>query len=203
MNTTYARGDKAWGICARSGRRMLLKDMVFDGQYPNMRVDPAWYEPKHPLERVVNRKDPIALWRPAPEPLQQPTPPVLSGDVQAGPAIELSWTESRSRMSQVDTYLVYRLIVDEEEEFELLATVGVVRDWKGAIEGELAYTDEAVVLGKSYSYYVIGQAVLGETSEPSNTVTLAVSEESMGDYIVTDEGEAIMTDDGEFIEVTP
>jgi hypothetical protein len=46
---------------------MLLNDMVFDGQFPNMRVDPAWWEPKHPLERLTKMSDPVALWRPAPE----------------------------------------------------------------------------------------------------------------------------------------
>lgn len=80
MPTKYARGMHAWGICGRSGKKMLLREMVFDGQYPNMRVDPAWWEPKHPQERLVAMEDPVALFRPSPEVLDPPTPPVLEGE---------------------------------------------------------------------------------------------------------------------------
>lgn len=51
----------------RSGRKMLLKDMRSDGFYPNLIVDPAWYDSKHPQESLPEIEDPIALWRPAPE----------------------------------------------------------------------------------------------------------------------------------------
>ncbi len=46
---------------------MLLKDMVSDGYYPSLVVDPAWYEGKHPQESLPEIEDPVALWRPAPE----------------------------------------------------------------------------------------------------------------------------------------
>lgn len=46
---------------------MLLKDMIADGYYPNLIVDPAYYEPKHPQESLPSIKDPVALYRPAPE----------------------------------------------------------------------------------------------------------------------------------------
>lgn len=64
----YAQGTKAWGECARSGRKMLLRDMVEDQDLPGLMVDPAWREPQHPQERPVRDiADPIALRRPAPE----------------------------------------------------------------------------------------------------------------------------------------
>ncbi|MBX3504408.1 MAG: hypothetical protein KF895_02940 [Parvibaculum sp.] len=63
----YARGEKAWGECARSGQRMLLKNMVEDGHIPGLMVHPDWWEPKHPQERVISVTDPQALHRPAPE----------------------------------------------------------------------------------------------------------------------------------------
>lgn len=78
MAQKYAKGNKAWGICGRSGRKMLLKDMVFDGRYPNMRVDPAWYEGKHPQEYLAQVDDPTALFRPSPEVINAPTAPVLT-----------------------------------------------------------------------------------------------------------------------------
>lgn len=46
---------------------MLLQDMVSDGYYPSLVVDPAWYEGKHPQESLPEIEDPVALWRPAPE----------------------------------------------------------------------------------------------------------------------------------------
>ncbi len=55
------------GECARSGRKMMLKDMVSDGYYPSLIVDPEWYEGKHPQESLPEIEDPVALWRPAPE----------------------------------------------------------------------------------------------------------------------------------------
>lgn len=63
---SYARGRYALGECARSGRKMLLKDMVRDGYQPNLLVDPAWYEPEHPLEDLQPVDDPVALYRPSP-----------------------------------------------------------------------------------------------------------------------------------------
>jgi hypothetical protein len=63
---TYARGNKAWGECGRCGRRALLKTLVFDGRYPNLRVHPECRDTLHPLEDVPYAKveDPIALWKP-------------------------------------------------------------------------------------------------------------------------------------------
>lgn len=63
---TYARGDKAWGECGRCGRRALLRELVFDGRYTNLRVHPECRDDKHPLEDVPYAKieDPVALWRP-------------------------------------------------------------------------------------------------------------------------------------------
>jgi len=46
---------------------MMLKDMVSDGYYPSLVVDPAWYEGKHPQESLPEIEDPVSLWRPAPE----------------------------------------------------------------------------------------------------------------------------------------
>ena len=63
----YAVGENAWGICGRSGKRMLLKDMVEDGDIPGLLVSPEWYEPEHPQERPVEAYDAQALRRTAPD----------------------------------------------------------------------------------------------------------------------------------------
>ena len=77
----YAEGKFAVGECARSGRKMLLKDMMADGYYPSLIVDPAWYEAKHPQESLPEIQDPVSLWRPAPEREAGATSPVLSGSI--------------------------------------------------------------------------------------------------------------------------
>lgn len=64
---TYAKGKWALGQCARSGRKMLLRNMIADGYYPNLIVDPHWYDPKHPQESLPSVRDPVALYRPAPD----------------------------------------------------------------------------------------------------------------------------------------
>jgi hypothetical protein len=61
----YARGDRAWGECARSGKRMLLRDMVED-PLTGLLVAPDWAEP--PLMRpATDIFDGVALSRPAPD----------------------------------------------------------------------------------------------------------------------------------------
>lgn len=62
----YARGDRALGECARSGRVMRLNELVHDGLYPNLLVDPAWYEPPYPCRDPRPIIDPIALREPSP-----------------------------------------------------------------------------------------------------------------------------------------
>lgn len=63
----YAKGKFAVGICARSGIKMRLLDMVEDGYKPGLMVHPAWRDEKHPQERPVKATDPQALKRPAPD----------------------------------------------------------------------------------------------------------------------------------------
>lgn len=67
IGAAWAKGKWAVGECARSGRKMLLRNMIADGYYPNLIVDPRWYEPKHPQESLPSVRDPTSLFRPAPE----------------------------------------------------------------------------------------------------------------------------------------
>lgn len=64
----YAEGKKAWGLCQRSGKRVLLRDLVEDGRSPGLLVAPDWYDAPHPLEEEPFKgADRIALYRPSPE----------------------------------------------------------------------------------------------------------------------------------------
>jgi hypothetical protein len=67
VSRKFARGRRAKGECERSGKEMLLKDMVYDGHVPGLRVAPEWWEPRHPQEYLPPVDDPVALRDPAPE----------------------------------------------------------------------------------------------------------------------------------------
>jgi hypothetical protein len=66
MRRAYARGTRAWGYDARTGERLLLRDMVKDGN-TGLPVSRRSYEPKHPQETPVSVFDPQVLRRPAPD----------------------------------------------------------------------------------------------------------------------------------------
>lgn len=77
----YARGHLAWFICGRCGIRGLLRDSIFDGYFPWLRVHDECYDSRHPQERLVSVTDPVALYRPSPENFFPPTAPVISGEI--------------------------------------------------------------------------------------------------------------------------
>ena len=62
----YARGDKAWGECERSGKKTLLANMVEDGYDVGLMVHPAFYDPPHPQDVPATAGEALALARPAP-----------------------------------------------------------------------------------------------------------------------------------------
>lgn len=67
MTRTYAPRDNTLGICAKSGKQMRLGDMVEDGYYEGLMVDPAWYDPPHPQEKLLPIFDPESVERPSPD----------------------------------------------------------------------------------------------------------------------------------------
>jgi len=68
MARNYAIGKNALGICARSGKKMLLRNMVRDGQYPDLLVAPDEWDPKHPQEYLPDLSDPETLRDPTGDP---------------------------------------------------------------------------------------------------------------------------------------
>ena len=86
----YAKGRLAWGLCQRCGLRFLLRELVLDGYYPNIRVCPGCYDPPQPQERLAVVSDPVALWKPAVDTYLVP-PPFLTAAVVAGQVV-LKWT---------------------------------------------------------------------------------------------------------------
>ena len=152
MPRKYARGDNAVGICGRSGRKMLLRDMVFDGRYPNMRVDPEWYEGKHPQEEIVRVDDPVALYRPAPPNFDSVAPQISA--VFNGANIDVTWTAGSSDEGIILSYTLFRSLDDGS--YTEVGTFPVVRDWEGrVISTPLSYTQVGFLGGVTYRFYVV------------------------------------------------
>lgn len=61
---TYARGDRALGICERCSRKLLLKYLVYDGHIKHLLVCPECWDPKHPQEYLPDVTDPVTLFDP-------------------------------------------------------------------------------------------------------------------------------------------
>ena len=64
----YARGHKAWGICERCSERRPLNDLIYDGQFPDLKVCPDCWDPKHPQEYLPSVTDPSVLYDPTGDP---------------------------------------------------------------------------------------------------------------------------------------
>jgi hypothetical protein len=198
MAKKYAEGRRAWGICARGGHKLLLRDMVTDGRYPNLRVDPAWREDQHPQEMLTKVDDPIALYRASPEVIFGPTPPVLAV-VPSGIALRLTWSPAVSDITEILSYTIFRG-VDGVAPTQFLVCK-VLRDFLGGIIGidhcttapvvpasepnadktpvqdsPITFIDTTVVISHTYCYYVTAQPLgnnqsmgQGPASAPSNT----------------------------------
>lgn len=111
----YARGTRAWGLCQKCGLRFLLRDLVFDGYYPGLRVCSGCYDDKQPQEFLIDVTDPIALWRPSPE--FGPKPSVLSG-YGISDKIFLTWTETTPRGgARVSSYSIFRAVSSDPTSF--------------------------------------------------------------------------------------
>lgn len=181
MAQKYAKGSRAWGICGRSGKKTLLREMVFDGRFPNLRVDPDWWEDKHPQEFLPKVEDPTALYRPSPEVIAGPTTPVNTASQVSG-TVTVTWTPADSGITEIASYSVYKGIDGAVP--TLLITCNVRRDFLGGIIGvqncttvpsiprddtssgsvydkptnedaPVTYLDTAVSLGHTYCYYVV------------------------------------------------
>jgi hypothetical protein len=149
---------------------MLLKDMIADGYYENLLVDPAWRDAPHPQEHLPKFHDPEVLYRPSPENLPAPTAPVLTA-VVAGSAASLSWTESTYAAHLIEEYRVYRSVGTAA--FSLLTIVAIVRDFDTSIlNSPYSYVDNTTNFGSfTYRYYIEAVPVRGPTSQ-SNTAAL-------------------------------
>lgn len=86
----YARGTIAWGACQRCGLRYLLRELVMDGYFPNLRVCAGCYDDPQPQERLAVVSDPVALWKPAIDPVELAVP-FLTVQIVSSQAV-LSWT---------------------------------------------------------------------------------------------------------------
>lgn len=173
----YAPGTKAKGLCNRCGLTFLLRDLVFDGYMPGLRVCVDCYDPVQQQEFLVDVTDPVALWKPSPE--FSPSAPVLSGMLVGG-LPHLAWTQVILRGGpRVDAYEVYRADSSDGlvfSDFVLLASFPVLyygdagqqsladlvdhgnplADNGGVSDQTLTYIDTTIAAGFTYQYQVLG-----------------------------------------------
>lgn len=172
MATKYVRGDKAVGICQRSGIKMLRRDMVEDGYYPGLMVHPQWKDERHPQERLPKLADPVTVYKPAPDDVGDP--PELSGEL-TGNSAHLTWTEAAPINARIDSYDLYRRPVGGE--FTLVVSLPVTYDIFMAITSEtLVYDDVGLSTGVTFEYFVVANTdPEGPDVLSSNIIELAVA----------------------------
>lgn len=161
MAGAYARGSMAWGDCKKCGLRFLLRDLVFDGYYPGLRVCAECYDDKHPQEQLIDVGDPVALWKPSPDQYKIQTPVLTATPV--GVTIQLNWTSigfdpRKHAVAEVSKgYQVFRS--SDGVSYSIIATLLNTADEFGALSVEtLTYTDTPAT--GTWYYYVEGYDVL-------------------------------------------
>ena len=170
----YAAGSQAWGLCQYCGLRFYLRDLVFDGYFPGLRVCVDCFNPRHPQEFLQDVTDPVALWKPAPE--DPPGAPVLSGalvggypsltwttvDLKAGPRVD-AYAVNRASSTDGITYTAFVVLAtfpvlywaDRPGGLALLVEEGnPVHNNGGVYSQTLAYVDTTVTAGNWYQYRV-------------------------------------------------
>ena len=190
MSSKYAPGTQTWGRCQRCSMRFLLRDLVFDGYMPGLRVCVDCYDPRHPQEFLQDTADPQGLWQPSPE--FGPKGPVLSV-MQGAQDNILNWTAANTEGgARIDSYVLYRAVSYDGgltfQPFAQIYSVIVPYDLFGAnlwlpdhpldytpvvppgvvVVDPYTYTDNAVVPGLTYLYQVFG--VYGSRQVNSNVV---------------------------------
>lgn len=148
----YARGTIAWGLCQRCGLRYYLRELVFDGYFPNLRVCNGCYDAPQPQERLAIVTDPVALYKPAVDTYLVP-PPFLTAVVVDGQVV-LNWTSIMGPKIGADVggtshgpylsqgYEVYRASGAAPTVFTQIASFMNTPDEFGALAIEtLTYTD--------------------------------------------------------------
>lgn len=191
QNSKYAPGTQAWGRCQRCSLRFLLRDLVFDGYMPGLRVCVDCYDPRHPQESLQDTADPVGLWQPSPE--FGPVGPVLSITQGVNENI-LNWTAADPAGGpNILNYTVFRAVSYDGglnyQPYVEIYNVVVQYDAFGAIifqpthpldyipyvpPGEVivdpyTYTDTAVEAGLHYQYYVAAY-ITKHRYVPSNVV---------------------------------
>jgi hypothetical protein len=152
----YAWGSQAWGLCQRCGERFYLRNLVFDGYMPGLRVCVDCYDPRHPQEFLQDVTDPTALWKPAPDGVSF-TAPVLTSSSGVSIPVVLNWTVADFGAYTVGGYSVYRA-PQSTGIFALLATFNntenILQNGQPGITETLTYSDSTVVANTEYLYYV-------------------------------------------------
>lgn len=174
----YAQGVDAWGLCKKCGLRFLLGNLLFDGEFPGLRVCRGCYDSRQRQEDPISISDPQMLYKPSPE--DAPDNPTLTVTLM-GSTVNLSWGAIELRGgARVDAYVVLRAGLqiaslpvtywgDDLDLADLVENGNPVIGNDGVETEQLTYTDNPPA--GQYVYQVIAQLDSGRESA-SNYVTV-------------------------------
>ena len=192
MGQKYAPATQAWGLCKRCGLRFLLRNLVFDGYMPELRVCTSCYDPRHPQEYPVNVTDPEALWKCTPDDAAWLS--VITATVGSN-QISLTWTPpDPSGRARYETYTLLRSFSPDGITYAAQETLGVFpltyygdnNDLANLVENgnppegnngiksqTLSYVDNDVNSVGYYQYALTAQDIYGDG--PASFLTVPVS----------------------------
>jgi hypothetical protein len=176
VGSRYAQGAQAWGLCKRCGLQFLLRNLVFDGYMPGLRVCIDCYEGRHPQEYPIDVTDPEGVWRSTSD--DPPYGAVLGGSVNQG-NISLVWqAPDSSGGARFESYTLLRAYSLDGLTFTPLLAINlfpiVYDDFGGLIQQTLAFTDNVSQVG-FYQYSLTAQNSRGN-GPASNFLTLDVTQ---------------------------
>lgn len=123
MGQRYAPATQAWGLCKRCGLRFLLRNLVFDGYMPGLRVCTSCYDGRHPQEYPINVTDPEALWKPTPDDAAWPS--TITSTV-SNATVTLDWTApDPSGRARYETYTLSRAFSTDGITYTAYQVLGV------------------------------------------------------------------------------
>jgi hypothetical protein len=186
MGSRYALGTQAWGLCKRCGLQFLLRNLVFDGYMPGLRVCVDCYDGRHPQEYPIDCTDPVGLWKSTSD--DPPYGAVLSLVLVDGDSIDLAWTApNTSGNARYETYTLSRASSPDGDVFTSFAVIRVfpvIYDAFGAILSQVLAFDDTVGEPGFYQYILSAQTTRG--GGPSSNILTVNAESTVGLRLLED-----------------
>jgi hypothetical protein len=168
------------GACQRCGWKYLRVELKEDEYIKGLLVCCYCWDPDHPQRYpAAPRAEGYPPMVPAPDQYPGPDATVLTGAYVSADTVDLSWTASIDNADLINEYFIWRqtngdaAVLIASVPFE--TTLEFVNGEQQWVNSPTVYEDDTIVLGNTYSYYVVAQAVDHRLSLPSNIWTLCAA----------------------------